>query len=73
MGIRKGDEHLIDHSGEADNRGRMIYTVCSRNGLVAETDDMDLVKHLVKHNPGCTVKDVKTGKDFQIRGVKTRA
>ncbi len=64
---------LIDRPGKADNRGRMIYTVCSRNGLVAETDDLELVKHLVKHNPGSTVKDVKTGKAFQIQCVKTSA
>jgi hypothetical protein len=45
----------------------MIYDVYLQGDLIAETDSIDLVKIFIKENPGCSVKDAASGKEFVIK------
>ena len=45
----------------------MIYDVYVQGDLIAETDSVDLVKVFIKENPGCSVRDALSGKEFTIK------
>ena len=48
----------------------MIYDVYVQGDLIAETDSIDLVKVYISENPGCSVKDALSGKEFRIKYAK---
>ncbi len=45
----------------------MIYDVYVQGDLIAETDSIDLVKVYISENPGCSVKDALSGKEFTVK------
>ena len=51
----------------------MIYDIYIQGKLIIETDNLPLVKTIVKTNPGCSVKNAVTGKGFHIKYVKKTA
>jgi len=48
----------------------MIYDVYVQGDLIAETDSIDLVKIFISENPGCSVKDALSGKEFSVKYAK---
>jgi hypothetical protein len=48
----------------------MIYDVYVQGDLIAETDSIDLVKTFIKENPGCSIKEALSGKEFIINYAK---
>jgi hypothetical protein len=48
----------------------MIYDVYIQGDLIAETDSIDLVKVFIRENPGCSVKEALSGKEFTIECAK---
>lgn len=44
----------------------MIYFIYEKQNLIAETDNLEFVKTVMKKHPGCLAKELGTGKVFKL-------